>query len=105
MSVAHAKLAALVESDPDALDALVELYLTAYSGGAFTVLINAPALHGDPLSDHRCRDARALTVDLLERCQGDPAVMLQLAEGLKATLRGDGPEATIMESHASRARS
>lgn len=105
MSVAHAKLAALVESDPDALNALVDLYLAAYGGGAFTALINAPALHSDPLSSHRCRAAEVLAVDLIERCQGDPAVMLQLAEGLKATLRGDGPEATFIESHASRARS
>lgn len=98
------KLSALVESDPDVLDALVNLYLTAYSGGAFTALINLRSLAGAPLGDLRIRHAKALADEILNAAQGDPAVMDSLAEGLRATLRGEEPEATIMESHAGQAR-
>lgn len=100
MSAGRAELAALVESDPDVLGVLIEMYLTAYVGGAFTVILNARALPGEPASSLRAAGARVLACDLLHKVQDDPAVMMSLTDGLLASLRGEHPEATLMVSHA-----
>lgn len=105
MSAAGAKLAALAESDPDVLAELIGLYLTAYGGGAFTALLNAPALPDEPLTFTRAAAARVLAVDLVKEVEGDPAVVLSLTEGVLAGLRGENPDPTIMASHAGRSGS
>lgn len=98
------KLAALVESDLEVLAELVGMYSTAYYGGAVTALINAPSgLPGAPLSEMRCHVAVTIAQQFLKGIQDDPAVALSLSEGILATLRGEDPDPTVIESHASRA--
>lgn len=75
-------------------------WLAAYSGGAFSALINVPWMPGDPLSDVRVHMATTYAQHMAKTVEGDPAVMLSLAEGLAASLRGEDPEPTVMKSHA-----
>lgn len=85
-------------SDPDTMRVLINLYLAGYAGGAFTALWNVPAgaLSPEPRSNERAGVAHALSAELIETMQGDPAVGLTLEQGITALLRGEDPSPDVL---------